>query len=75
MPVATEIPASKLANCSGIARLTGVSKSAVSQWQFRHDDFPEPVVMPHVAGHMPLWNIDDIAQWCRKTGRPFNLEE
>ena len=52
-----------------IAKLAGVTRSAVAQWERRYADFPTPYAAT-TGGR--LWLLEDIEKWLVKTGR---LEE
>lgn len=43
-----------------IARIAGVSQSAVSNWRSRHDDFPAPHA---TTGAGPLYALDEVERW------------
>ena len=56
-----------LANVAGIADALGVSRSAVSNWEARNADYPQPLDFPHVIG-VPLWDLEEVRAWrIRKT--------
>ncbi|WP_017585967.1 N-6 DNA methylase [Nocardiopsis ganjiahuensis] len=57
-----------LLGASDIARLTGVKRPAVSNWRRRFGDFPEPVAG---AASQPLFSLEQVREWCRKHGKPF----
>lgn len=62
---------------SDIARLAGVTKSAVANWRVRYDDFPEPV---EIVSSGPVYDRGAVAEWLtrREPGkariRPLGIE-
>lgn len=61
-----------LLGASDIARLTGVKRPAVSNWRRRFNDFPEPVAG---ATSQPLFSLEEVRDWCRTHGKPFEADE
>ncbi|GHC83979.1 SAM-dependent methyltransferase [Nocardiopsis terrae] len=61
-----------LLGASDIARLTGVKRPAVSNWRRRFSDFPEPVAG---AASQPLFSLEQVRDWCRTHGKPFEADE
>lgn len=51
-----------LVNGKGIARMFGVTPSAVANWEARDPSFPEPLYIPGVVG-IPLWERLEILEW------------
>jgi hypothetical protein len=51
-----------------IARATGTSTAAVSNWMRRHPDFPAPAIQL-MAGS--IWEWRAVATWLRKTRRRY----
>ncbi|HMM49345.1 MAG TPA: helix-turn-helix domain-containing protein, partial [Miltoncostaeaceae bacterium] len=51
---------------SQIARLAGVSRSAVSNWRRRHADFPAP--LGEGAGASPLFDRAAVERWLHERG-------
>lgn len=49
-----------------VARRLGVTRQAASVWQYRHADFPKPIV---VLANGPIFSRRAIDRWLRKTGR------
>ncbi|MEU7294911.1 N-6 DNA methylase [Streptomyces exfoliatus] len=49
-----------LVTAAEIARLTGVTRAAVSNWRRRHDDFPAPVAG---GAGSPLFSLPEIRSW------------
>lgn len=49
-----------LAAVSDLAKLFGVTMSAVINWHNRHDDFPEPLGL---IGNRPVWYLPDVLAW------------
>jgi type I restriction enzyme M protein len=54
-----------------IAELTRVKRPAVSNWERRHDDFPEPVR----SGDTELFPVDAILVWLDQRTIPANARE
>lgn len=61
---ARRVDPNELVSVIDIAMMLGIGQSAVSNWQKRHGDFPEPVVRVS-NGHTALWLRDDILRWHR----------
>ncbi|WP_255948612.1 N-6 DNA methylase [Streptomyces odontomachi] len=51
---------------TGIARLAGVGRAAVSNWRRRHADFPKPVGGTESS---PAFALHEIEQWLRDQGK------
>ena len=49
-----------------IADLSGSTRQAVSNWQRRHEDFPQPVAFD---GRTPLFAEDPVVKWLRQNGK------
>lgn len=49
-----------------IARIAQVSRTMVSNWRRRHEDFPEPI---GGSGHRALFNLAQIEQWLADSDR------
>src|SRR5438552_13898527 len=49
-----------LLGMTDIARLAGVSRTAVANWRARHSDFPSPAAEP-TAG--PIFRREDVVHW------------
>ncbi|WP_017582264.1 HsdM family class I SAM-dependent methyltransferase [Nocardiopsis valliformis] len=60
-----------LLGASDIARLTGVKRPAVSNWRRRFSDFPPPVAG---AASQPLFSLEQVREWCRVHGKPFEAD-
>lgn len=43
-----------------IARLVGVTRSAVSNWRKRYDDFPKPI---HTYSGVPVFDRAEVLHW------------
>lgn len=54
-----------------IARLTGVSRPAVTNWARRHDDFPAPVEEP-ADGTVEVFAAEDVLGWLDTRTVPAN---
>lgn len=55
---------------SEIAARAGVRAATVSQWRYRHADFPSPAVELAMG---PIWEWSAVAKWLerdRPAGRP-----
>ncbi|MDA2810660.1 N-6 DNA methylase [Nocardiopsis sp. RSe5-2] len=59
-------------SAADIARLTGVGRSAVSNWRRRFADFPRPVAG---APTNPLFAMDQVERWCLERGKPFEADD
>lgn len=55
-----------LVTASGVAKLAGVGRAAVSNWRRRHGDFPEPV---GGSGASPAFRLAEVEQWLRRQGK------
>lgn len=51
---------------TGIARLAGVGRAAVSNWRRRHADFPKPIGGTESS---PAFALHEIEQWLRDQGK------
>lgn len=51
---------------SGIARLAGVGRAAVSNWRRRYADFPAPVGGPLSS---PIFNAHEVEEWLDRRGK------
>lgn len=51
---------------SGIAKLAGVGRAAVSNWRRRYADFPAPVGGTPTS---PYFNAQEVDQWLRRQGK------
>ena len=49
-----------------IAERVGVKSQAVTNWQHRHEDFPEPLVKLSCG---PVFEWKEVVQWLEATGR------
>lgn len=58
-----------LVSRSEIARLAGVRRPAVSNWERRHSDFPAPV---HVGAEPERFRADEILAWLARRNVPAN---
>jgi chromosome partitioning protein len=50
----------ELAGVAEIAAHNKVSSQAVTNWQQRYEDFPEPVARLRMG---PVWKMDDVNEW------------
>jgi len=62
----------ELVSAGDIARIAGVTRSAISQWGRRYTNFPAPIAT--TAGGR-VWLREDIIHWLVKTGRLQGGEE
>lgn len=51
---------------SGIAKMAGVGRAAVSNWRRRHADFPAPVGGTAAS---PIFSATDVEQWLKQQGK------
>lgn len=58
--------ADALITATGIARLAGVGRAAVSNWRRRYADFPAPVSGPLTS---PSFNAEEVEEWLIRRGR------
>lgn len=63
-----EVAVPESITASQIARLAGVSRSAVSNWRRRHADFPPPI--SEGPGAAPLFDRAQVEDWLRARGLP-----
>ncbi len=49
-----------------IAELLHVDTNTIHQWKLRHADFPKPI---RVLTGANLWDVRDVEEWARRTGR------
>ncbi|MEU9791938.1 N-6 DNA methylase [Streptomyces sparsogenes] len=56
-------PVGPLVTGAEIARLTGVTRAAVSNWRRRYDDFPAPA---GGAANSPLYALAEVQEWLDK---------
>lgn len=54
-----------LVSPSDIADIAGVSRSAVSNWRKRREDFPQPIAG---SATKPLFNLEQVTSWLRSSG-------
>ena len=52
-----------LVSRSDIARLAGVRRPAVSNWERRHSDFPVPVVPPAGSTEPEAFRVGEVLEW------------
>jgi SAM-dependent methyltransferase len=57
-------------SATGIAKLAGVGRAAVSNWRRRHADFPQPVGGTATS---PTFELDDVEKWLAQQGKLPNL--
>lgn len=55
-----------LVGIAEIAARADVTKQAVTNWQTRHEDFPQPLVMLDCG---PVYNWPEVQKWLVATGR------
>ncbi|MFQ6197739.1 N-6 DNA methylase [Streptomyces sp. NPDC000405] len=51
---------------TGIARIAGVGRAAVSNWRRRHQDFPQPVAGTSAS---PAFALREVEQWLDRQGK------
>ncbi|MFF6998413.1 N-6 DNA methylase [Streptomyces sp. NPDC008313] len=51
---------------TGIARIAGVGRAAVSNWRRRHQDFPQPVAGTSAS---PAFDLREVEQWLDRQGK------
>lgn len=51
---------------TGIARIAGVGRPAVSNWRRRHQDFPRPVAGTSAS---PAFDLREVEQWLDRQGK------
>ncbi|MFF1488562.1 N-6 DNA methylase [Streptomyces sp. NPDC058319] len=51
---------------TGIARIAGVGRPAVSNWRRRHRDFPQPVAGTSAS---PAFDLREVEQWLDRQGK------
>ncbi|MEU3735359.1 N-6 DNA methylase [Streptomyces sp. NPDC033538] len=51
---------------TGIARIAGVGRAAVSNWRRRHQDFPQPVAGTSAS---PAFDLHEVEQWLDRQGK------
>jgi hypothetical protein len=59
----------QLVGLTEIAQRAGTQKQAVSMWQSRHEDFPEPIAVLRTG---QVWWWPEVQAWLQKTGRRFD---
>lgn len=57
-------------SATGIAKLAGVGRAAVSNWRRRHLDFPQPV---GGSATSPLFGLAEVEDWLRVQGKLAEL--
>ncbi|WP_162888447.1 N-6 DNA methylase [Streptomyces cavourensis] len=55
---------------TGIARIAGVGRAAVSNWRRRHQDFPRPVAGTSAS---PAFDLYEVEQWLDRQGKLRSL--
>ncbi|MHB9863441.1 N-6 DNA methylase [Streptomyces sp. YIM S03343] len=51
---------------TGIARIAGVGRAAVSNWRRRHQDFPRPIAGTAAS---PAFDLDEVELWLDQQGK------
>lgn len=62
----------ELINPSGIARLTGLKTSTISNWRRRDETFPQPVAGTDAR---PLFDLHAVKSWIQATGKKVEFSE
>ncbi len=60
----------KHVSASEIAKMTGFSPSAVSNWRVRHEDFPDPV---GEGPHGDRFNLGSVVAWLERADKKYDL--
>lgn len=55
-----------LVSSTDIAELCKVTKSAVSNWKYRYNDFPEPVIQNRQT---TLYDLNEMTEFLKKRGK------
>lgn len=61
-----------LVSRSDIARLAGVRRPAVTNWERRHQDFPAPVVAPGGSAEVEVFRAGQVLEWLSHRTIPSN---
>jgi type I restriction enzyme M protein len=61
-----------LVSRSDIARLAGVRRPAVTNWERRHPHFPAPVVPPDGSAEPDMFRADQVLEWLSGRAIPSN---
>ncbi|MFF4785092.1 class I SAM-dependent DNA methyltransferase [Streptomyces griseorubiginosus] len=61
-----------LVSRSDIARLAGVRRPAVTNWERRHPDFPAPVVPPTGSAEPEMFRAGEVLEWLAGRTIPSN---
>lgn len=68
VPKPTEVQCAQLVNAAEIARRTGLTRPAITNWKTRDMSFPASLT-PHLDDSAPIYWWPDVEDWLRDTGR------
>lgn len=61
-----KLAAADLVGVQEIAQMAGVTSQAVTNWEARYADFPQPLVR---LASGPVWEWKRVVKWLEATGR------